>query len=98
MEMNYRHVRSPLETRRKMLEMNLKTAELKRAFYEFFLAKNGDHPDSIQIGDSLWSVVEAVLEVAEKNNTLLEDSSLLFVNAFGCLVSLKNFVPDDRLE
>lgn len=47
MEMNYRHVRSPLETRRKMLEMNLKTAELKRAFYEFFLAKNGDHPDSI---------------------------------------------------
>ena len=28
----YEHVRSPLETRRKMLEMNMKTAELKRAF------------------------------------------------------------------
>ena len=62
----YEHVRSPLETRRKMLEMNMKTAELKRAFSEYFLAKNGDAYVSMQLMDSVWSVVEKVMEVAAK--------------------------------
>ena len=51
----YTHVRSALEIKRKQLEMNRKTAELKRAFYEFYLAKNGDSPDAMQTARHLIS-------------------------------------------
>ena len=69
----YTHVRSALEIKRKQLEMNRQTAELKRAFYEFYLAKNGDSPDAMQTADSLWAVVEAALHVPVEKGDILED-------------------------
>lgn len=90
----YEHVRSPLETRRKMLEMNMKTAELKRAFSEYFLAKNGDAYVSMQLMDSVWSVVEKVMEVAAKNGYLLESDTEVFKICFACLERLQTLVPE----
>ena len=90
----YTHVRSALEIERKMLEMNLKTSELKRAFYEHFLAKNGDSPDSMQAADSLWSVVESALHVSVEKGDILEDSSRFYVGSFGALEKLNRLIPE----
>lgn len=92
----YTHVRSPLEIKRKMLEANMKTVELKRAFYEFFLAKNGDSPDSMQSADTLWNIVETVMKIPVDNGYLLEDSTALFMNCFACLECLNRLFPEEK--
>lgn len=94
----YAHVRSPIETRRKMLEMNMKESELKRAFNEYFLAKNGDSATSMQIMDSLWSVVETVLKVSVANAYLLEEESGIYIACFGCLERLQRLIPEQKNE
>ncbi len=90
----YTHVRSALEIKRKQLEMNRKTAELKRAFYEFYLAKNGDSPDAMQTADSLWAVVEAALHVPVEKGDILEDSNRFYVGCFGALEKLNRLIPE----
>ncbi len=89
----YTHVRSPLEIKRKQLEMNRQTAELKRAFYEYYLARNGDSLEAIGTADYLWTVVEAALRVSVEHANVLENISTFYSGCFAAIEKLKGIIP-----
>ena len=48
----------------------------------------------MQLMDSVWSVVEKAMEVAEKNGYLLESDAEVFKVCFACLERLQTLVPE----